>query len=197
LRNELSPGSSYDELVALIDPTLPCADGLLFLPTFNGSSAPHPDPDARGCLLGLRLTHTFGHIVRAVLEGISLELRWMLDAMVETASTEVDEVRLVGGGARNSRWNRIHADVLGRPLSLLQVPDAGMVGAAMCAAVAVGAYADFQAAAEAFVRIEGTIEPDSAHDDDYSALSDRYRSTFDRLTAGATFAVLPHAPEHV
>jgi sugar (pentulose or hexulose) kinase len=120
----------------------------------------------------------------------------MLDALVEIASTEVDEVRLVGGGARNSRWNRIHANVLGRPLSLLQVADVGMVGAAMCAAVAVGAYADFQAAADAFVRIEDTVEPDSAHVDDYSALSDRYRSTFDLLNADTVITGSSRAPEH-
>lgn len=186
LKRELSPTESYEQLVARVDGTPPCADGLLFLPMFNGSSAPHPDPAASGCLLGLRLTHTFGHIVRAALEGISLELRWMLDAIGE-AGVDVSDVRLVGGGARNPRWNRIHADALGRPVSTLRVADAAMVGAAMCAAVAVGAYADLSAAADAFVRVEGTVEPDPASAGDYSELSERYRATFDLLSDAEAF----------
>lgn len=149
---------SYNLLVkeAMLAP--PGASGLLFIPTFNGSTAPINDPLTRGLLLGLSLTHTRNHILRAILEGITLEIRWMLDAMIESG-VSVNEIRLVAGGSRNPYWNQIHADILHRLVSTVQNPDAALVGAAMCAAVGVGEYKDLNEAASNFVKIKDTINP--------------------------------------
>jgi xylulokinase len=185
-------GGSYERLIDRIEATPPGAEGLLFIPTFNGSSAPRVDPNARACLLGLTLTHGLDHVVRAVLEGISLELRWMLDAMIDTG-VAVDDVRLVGGGARDPRWNQIHADVLARPLSTLAVPDAALVGAGMCAAVAIGAYADLHEAERAFVHIAATIDPSTRFEKIYIELSERYRATFELLSRNASFSAVATA----
>jgi xylulokinase len=187
LRDELSGGeTSYDALIERSRTTKPGADGLLFLPTFNGTSAPRIDPTARGCLLGLTLTHGLGHVVRAVLEGVSLEVRWLLDAIRE-AGAEVEDVRLVGGGARNPHWNRIHANVLDRPVATLRVPHAATVGAAMCASVAIGAYGDLDEAAASFVVVDKQLEPEPAHVSAYEELYDRYRRTFVLLSEAGAF----------
>jgi xylulokinase len=134
------------------------ADSLLFMPFFNGCTAPIPDANMRGAILGLKLEHTRNHIIRALLEGISLEIRWMLESF-EKSGAPVNEIRLVGGGARNPNLNQMYADILGRPLITTQVKDAAVVGAAMCAAVAVGAYDDLQEAADHFVNVEEVFEP--------------------------------------
>jgi xylulokinase len=153
---------AYDVLIEEARAAPPGAEGLVFLPTFNGAAAPIIDAHAAGAIAGLRLSHRRHHVVRAVLEGISLEIRWLLDALVATGAV-IDEVRLVGGGSRNPTWNEIHADILNHPVQTVVQPDAALVGAAICAAVGLGAFSDFRAACDAFVRVGQTILPDAAN----------------------------------
>jgi xylulokinase len=185
-----NPGfDAYDLLVEQASSSPPGANDLLFIPTFNGSSAPRVDQNARGCLFGLTLSHSRADVVRALLEGISLELRWMLDA-IEEAGIQVDMVNLVGGGARNPFWNQIHADVLGREVRTLECPEAALVGAAMCAAVAIGAYSDLQEASANFVRITDTVEPQVENDDIYQFAYEKYKEGFTILGEGGFFEKL-------
>lgn len=178
--------SAYDRLAQEAAAVPPGAEGLLVLPTFNGASAPLIRPEFRGAILGLGLAHTRAHIIRAVLEGISLEIRWMLEAVRE-AGVEVSEVRLVGGGSLSPVWNQIHADVLGLPVTTLDVADAAVTGAAICAAVSMGAYRDFHAAAEVFARPRGRFEPTQRHAAFYEDLYGAYRHLVETLDQGGIF----------
>jgi len=168
---------AYDLLVDQAKPVPPGSDGLLFLPTFMGSTAPQPNADAKGVLAGLTLGHTRDYVIRSLLEGVSLEIRWMLDAIVNTG-VAVDEIRLVGGGSKNEFWNQIHADVFGRPIRTIEVNDAALVGASMCAAVAMGYYRNLQDAAQHFVRIKETIYPIEKNVSRYQDVYENYRDLF-------------------
>jgi xylulokinase len=174
---EKTGSNAYDLLVAQAKHVPPGSDGLLFIPTFNGSSAPVVDLNARGSLLGLSLSHTRGHVIRALLEGISLEIRWMLDALIEIG-TRIADIRLVGGGANNPIWNQIHADILGHPVTTLHVSDAAMVGAAVCAAMGVGLYEDWSSVTDCFVQVKDTIEPQAANREVYERSYQNYRDAF-------------------
>lgn len=185
-RTGTAAADSYDRLIEEIGPTVPGARGLLFLPTLNGSSAPEVDLLARGCLLGLTLAHTRADVIRAVLEGISLELRWMLDAMTN-ADTTAEDIRLVGGGARNPIWNRLHASVFGRPVRTLRSPEAALAGTAMCATVAIGEHSSLDEAAERFVRVREVFEPDPVQADTYELVYDNYRAAFRSLSGSGIF----------
>jgi xylulokinase len=143
---------------------------------------------ARGACIGLKLSHTRAHVIRALIEGISLEIRWMLDA-IAAAGIPLEEVRLAGGGSRNARWNQIHADVFNRPVRTVLHPDAALVGAAMCAAVALGAFPDFQRAAEAFVQLGPVITPLAANAAVYEQTYARYVRVFKLLSEQRAFAV--------
>ena len=177
---------AYDLMVDQAHTAPPGAGGLIFLPTFNGSSAPIVDLSARGSLVGLSLDHTRGHIIRALLEGISMELRWMLDAVIEMG-TRVDDVFLTGGGARNAYWNQIHATILGRSVKTLTVSDAAMVGAAMCAAIALEQYDDWRSMAEAFVKVKDTIDPDPSERALYESHFEAYKALFRLLSDSGFF----------
>jgi xylulokinase len=179
-------GSAYDRLAEEAATVAPGAEGLLVLPTFNGASAPLIRPEFRGAIVGLGLAHTRAHIIRAVLEGISLEIRWMLETIRE-AGVEVSEVRLVGGGSLSPVWNQIHADVLGLPVTTVDVADAAVTGAAVCAAVAMGAYRNFHEAAEAFVRPRARYEPVPRHAAVYNDLYGEYRHLVEALDRGKVF----------
>jgi xylulokinase len=177
---------AFDLLIEQAKLAPPGCNGLLFLPLFNGSTAPRIDQQARGVFLGLELTHGRSHLIRAVLEGISLEIRWMLDA-IESAGAAIQEIRLVGGGARNPYWNEIHADILNRPVSTLDNPEATLVGAAMCGAVATGQYRDLNEAAQKFVKTKETIEPSSRNITVYDAAYQNYRDAFSLLSNSGIF----------
>ena len=168
---------AYDLLVDQAKSAPIGADGLLFLPTFMGSTAPQPNADAKGILAGLTLGHTRDYVIRSLLEGVSLEIRWMLDAITD-AGIEVDEIRLVGGGSKNKFWNQIHADVFGRPIQTIEVNDAALVGAAMCAAVAMNYYDSLQEASQHFVNIKETVDPIEKNISKYQEGYKNYRDLF-------------------
>jgi xylulokinase len=121
----------------------PGARGLLFLPYLLGERSPRWNPDARGAFIGLTNRHRRPDLLRAVLEGVTLNLRIILEAFTRQGAT-IGSVRVIGGGARSGVWNQIMADVFGVPvhrLSLLE--EATSMGAAAAGGVGVGLWKDF------------------------------------------------------
>ena len=107
-------------------------EGLLLLPYLNGERVPDL-PEATGALLGLRpgLLRA-GHLFRAALEGTSLNLALGVDRL-RALGAQVNDLRLVGGGAANPLWRSILADVMGVPVRRCVEMESGALGAALCA----------------------------------------------------------------
>jgi xylulokinase len=101
-----------------------------FLPYLDGERTPHNDAGASGAFIGLRGVTGRNDIVQAVLEGVAFAARDNLAAL-ESASSAITEVDLVGGGSRSPLWAQICADVLGIPVHRVEE---GEVGAALGAA---------------------------------------------------------------
>jgi gluconokinase len=93
----------------------PGADGLLAIPHLLAERAPRWDGGLGGAFLNVRRGHGRGHLARALLEGVCLQLRLVLESLGE-AGMAVDEVRATGGFARNAFWRGLLADVLGLPV---------------------------------------------------------------------------------
>ena len=108
---------------------------LLVLPYFTATGTPYFDPRASGAILGLRLTTTRGQIIRGLLEGVAMEMRLNLE-ILSAAGCEVNELRAIGGGAKSDRWTQLKADVLGRPITVLNITEAACLGVAMLARAA-------------------------------------------------------------
>jgi xylulokinase len=159
----------------------PGSDGVTFLPTLSGATAPRWNDRARGVYFGLSLNHRRGHLFRALLEGCSFALRDIVDRLDEMGLAG-DEIRVVGGGARSGLWLQMKADVTGRPVRVLAVDEATALGAAMIAGVGAGTFRDLDEAVERLTILEPVVhEPDpgtaSAYDDAYG----RYRRLFDAV----------------
>jgi len=123
--------------------SVPGARGLLFLPYLQGERSPHWNPKARGGFVGLQVTHTRADLIRATLEGISMNLRTILQSFLD-ANARIDEVILIGGGAKGELWRQILADVFGRPTLCPRLLDeATSLGAAIAGGVGVGLFHDF------------------------------------------------------
>jgi xylulokinase len=119
------------------------ANGLVFLPYLLGERSPRWNPRARGAFLGLTIRHTRADMVRAVLEGVTMNLRVILDAF-RSQGTQIEAMRLIGGGARGRFWNRMMADLYGMPVHRLAIlEEATSMGAALTGGVGVGLYPGF------------------------------------------------------
>ncbi|MFX1576367.1 MAG: FGGY-family carbohydrate kinase [Promethearchaeota archaeon] len=145
-----TPGSiTYSKLDRLADEVPPGSDQLLFTPWMSGERSPLNDHNARGTYLGLKLGHTMGHLIRAILEGVAFNIRWILDSVEETAPFEIHSICGVGGGAASELWMQIISDVTGRTIRIVEEPlNTGSIGAALTGAVALGIYPSFESLLE-------------------------------------------------
>ncbi|HEX3969599.1 MAG TPA: xylulokinase [Edaphobacter sp.] len=160
-RDTFSPGSSYEELIALAGGAPAGSDGLMWAPYLFGERTPHLDPEARAAFVGITASHTRGHFVRAVLEGVAFSLRDTLTLFRELG-VPVKAIRLGGGGARGALWRQIQADVYGHPVELLEAEEGGAFGAALLAGTGIGVWPSVEAACAATVRVAETIQPKDA-----------------------------------
>ncbi len=174
-------GVSPYELMNLGADTSPVgANGLIFLPYLLGERSPRWNPRARGAFVGLTIRHTRADMVRAVLEGVTMNLRVILDAF-RAQGARIDAMRLIGGGARGRFWNRIMADVYGIPVHRLAIlEEATSMGAALTGGVGVGLYPGFSMI-EAMNQVREVIEPDPAAQAAYEAIYPIFEAAYQAL----------------
>jgi len=172
----------YDLLANEAAAVPPASQGLFFLPYLSGERTPHADPDARGCFVGLTLAHTRGHLIRAVLEGVTYSLRESL-AIFNELGVPVREIRASGGGSRSPLWRQIQADVFGRKVVTINATEGAAYGAALLAAVGGGAFGHVEEACRATIRVTGRTAPDRAARQVYAAAFPVYQRLYGALRA--------------
>ncbi len=160
-RDTFTPINSYDELLVLAGDIPAGSAGLFWTPYLFGERTPYLDARARAAFIGITASHTRGHFVRAVLEGVAFSLRDTLTLFADL-KIPANEIRLGGGGARGKLWRQIQADVYGQSVGRLEAEEGGAFGAALLAATGVHAWPTVEAACEATVRIAETIPPVNA-----------------------------------
>ena len=160
-RDTFAPDLSYDALSSLAAQAPAGSDGLLWAPYLFGERTPHLDPDARAAFVGITASHTRGHFIRAILEGVAFSLRDTLTLFSELG-VPVRAIRLGGGGARGSLWRQIQADVYNHPVELLEAEEGGAFGAALLAGTGIGAWPSVEAACNATIRVAQTIPTQQA-----------------------------------
>jgi xylulokinase len=158
-RDTFAPGRDYDSLLAPVVNVPAGSDGLFFLPYLTGERTPYPDPLARAAFVGLTVRHSFPHLTRAVLEGVSFGLRDSFELIKKAGVKEIYQVRLTGGGARSPLWRQILADVFGVEIVTVNTHEGAAFGSALLAAVGAGAFGSVEAACDATIKITSTIEP--------------------------------------
>jgi len=159
----------------------PGAEGLLFLPYLQGERAPVWDPAARGAFVGLTDRHTRAHCARAVYEGVAFAVRDLLERCQAAAGLAPKVLRVSGGGSASAFWNQVKADVTGLPVQRVAVTDAACLGAALLAAVGVGAFGGLDEASGAMVRLGDILDPVPAHVACYEGLFVAWRQLYPAL----------------
>ncbi|WP_099827887.1 FGGY-family carbohydrate kinase [Oceaniglobus indicus] len=178
-KRHFAEDTSFDDLNAAAAEIPPGAEGLLVSDHFQGNRTPHTDPLARGAITGLTLNHTRAHVYRALIEGICLGTRLIVDSF--GAAFEAKRIVVAGGATRAPLWLQIHADTLGIPLILTDEPEACPLGAAILAATGAGHFDSIDAGCDAMVRTAQVIEPDPETHAAYAPIYARYRAAYGAL----------------
>lgn len=155
---------------------------LLVLPHWAGSGTPWLDTRSRGAILGLTFDADRPTLAKAIVEGLTLELRTNLDLLRE-GGVAIEALHAVGGGARSPLWLRLKADICQVPLRVPQVTDAACLGAALLAGMAVGCYADAQEAVQRTVRWARQFVPQAEGVACYERRYALYRQVYPALQA--------------
>ena len=144
------------------------SEGLLFLPYLMGERS-LGTPFARGVFFGLTPRIGTGAMVRAIMEGVTFELRRTLE-IIENAGNTVREVYTIGGGARSDLWSQIKADIYQKPVYTFEDSEGGILGSAILAGVGAGLYADVRAGADRCLRADKQFRPDPSRTARYDYL---------------------------
>lgn len=142
----------YERLTEQAARVAPGSDGLLWTPYLMGERTPHLDGKARAALVGLTASHTRGHVVRAILEGVAFSLRDSFTIFSEM-NVPVRNIRLGGGGARSALWRQIQADVYGHEVEIVEAEEGAAYGAAILAGVGAKLWPTVDAACNSVVRV--------------------------------------------
>jgi xylulokinase len=147
---------------------------ILFLPHMEGERAPLWDSGLRGAFVGITSRTGEAELALAVLEGVALSAGLVLRALESGAGFRPESLVYGGGGARSDFWSQLRADCLGLPLERLEVLDAGCLGAAILAAVGIGAFSGLAQAAASMSRVDRQFEPDPKMSRRYELMSSAY-----------------------
>jgi xylulokinase len=155
----------------------PGSDGLIMLPCLMGAMAPTWNALARGTFMGFTLAHRREHFCRAILEGSAYAIRDITDQMLRMG-LPLDEIRVVGGGARSPLWRQIKADVTGLPVSITNTVETTALGAGILALAGSGLIDTLEEAVNLTTNVVETRQPDPKHRALYEEYYQLYRATY-------------------
>jgi xylulokinase len=151
--------------------------GLLVLPHFAGAGTPTFDTASRGAILGLTFATSRADLAKAILEGLTYELRINLDLLRE-GGVAIDVLRAIGGGARSALWLQLKADISGIPVITPRITEAAAFGAALLAGTGAGLFPSAAAGAERFLELTDRYEPDETRHAAYTRSYELYREVY-------------------
>lgn len=161
--------------------SVPDSGGVVLVPAFSGLGAPHWDQYARGTLVGMTRGTNRGHIARAALEGIALQVSDALRAMESHCGRPLAELRVDGGAAANSMMMQMQADVLGVPVVRPKNTESTALGAAYLAGLGVGYWPGIENIAQQW-QVERTFNP-SGDEAARTRMLSRWYKALDRARA--------------
>ncbi|MEO3947579.1 FGGY family carbohydrate kinase [Gorillibacterium sp. CAU 1737] len=169
----------YDYLTAIAREVPPGSEGLLFLPYLLGERSPYWNANARGVFFGLTMSHEKKHMIRAVMEGVVYGLD-SVAAALEEMTGGAEEVRVSGGMAKSPLWRQMLADVLKKPISLMESVESSGLGAAYLGFWAMGEKAGLDGIRE-WTHVQEEHQPNPQASGQYGELKGIYTRLYQRL----------------
>ncbi len=126
----------FDRIAAKVPPG---SNGLIYMPWIYGERAPVDDRNARAALFNISLENTREDIIRAFMEGVAFNTRWLMAPVEKFMGRKQTQINFAGGGAKSDVWSQILADVMNLNIRQVRNPiQANARGAAFIAAVGLG-----------------------------------------------------------
>lgn len=170
----------YDEINRMIEQSPAGANGVLYLPYLMGERSPWWNTKARGAFVGLSGHHNKGDLLRAVLEGVAMNMKLIYNDISKFRPFG-QEMNIIGGGAKGAVWRQIFADIFGMTIHRPQtVEEATSFGAVIIAVVGLGLYPSFQEAKN-LIKIEETNAPNMKNYKIYEDLMKVFEDTYHAL----------------
>ena len=155
------------------------SNGVLYMPYLMGERSPWWDSGIQGSFLGLKQENTHADLLRAVMEGVSMNLNLILRVFRD--KREFTSLRIIGGGAKDRVWRQMLADVLNVRIEKLNLLEEGCsLGAAMTAGIGAGVFEDVSAI-DRFLQVDDVCEPDPERAAFYARLTDKLVDAYHRL----------------
>lgn len=155
--------------------------GLMMQPYWS-PGVRQPGIEGKGALIGFGDVHTRAHVYRAILEGLTYELRQGRDAIEKHSKTKINTLMVAGGGSQSDAAMQLTADIFAMPASRPHTYEASGLGAAINCAVGLGVYPDYQTAVANMTHVGETFEPITANVKLYEQLySQVYLPMYNRL----------------
>ena len=181
LKRQNNGVSIYDYCSALVNKINPEDSKLLFFPFIFGSNA--GITNATAGFVGATKSTSEGEFIRAVYEGVAFAHKYHIDRLKAINSGIEGPIRISGGITHSETWLQIFADILQKPLELVNASESGALGTSMAGAVMAGVFPSFEAASENMVNISKTIYPNSSVRDIYEQKYALYKEELDQMAS--------------
>lgn len=156
----------------------PGSDHLIFTPWLLGERCPVSTTTTRGTVFNLGPEHTRGHFVKALLEGVAFNLKWIIENYQKDFGFSPEKIRAIGGGSVNENWMQGIANITGKVVeTTTQATMAGALGAASCVFVGSGQMKSFHEISR-FVEVRHTFYPDTSLESLYAELFESYKQVY-------------------
>lgn len=176
MKEKLYPNIGFDEVNEKIQHTEVGSNGVIFLPYLLGERSPWWNASVRGSYLGLSMDTKPEDMMRAVVEGVGLNLGIIFDEI--TKHEPIYEINAIGGGAKAQIWRQVLADIFNVPVYKMAASDEGSsFGAIVIAGVALGIFEDYNSVLNLIQR-ESCCEPDAMNHKIYCELKERFKEAY-------------------
>jgi len=165
---------AYDLILAGASPE---PTQLLVLPHFAGSGTPTFDTASKAAILGLTFATTRADLAKAILEGLTYELRLNVE-LLRAGGVKIDVLRAIGGGAKSALWLQLKADITGIPVVTPKITEAAGFGAVLLAGVGAGLFSSAAEAADRFLQLTNEYLPNLERHAAYTRQFKLYRQVY-------------------
>jgi xylulokinase len=164
----------------VVSKAAPGSQDLYWLPYLMGERTPHLDAAVRAGWIGLTASHTRAEMIRSVLEGVGYSQKDGLD-IIEAMGIPINRIRMSGGGARSPFWRQLLADLVGKPVAVLENEEGSAYGAALLALAGTGESGSVEEIAGRVARETAVYTPDPRLQAVYREGHARYRALYPAL----------------
>jgi xylulokinase len=116
------------------------------------------------------------------MEGIAFEQKYQYEEIEKSLNKKIEEIVLLGGGAKSLLWRQIIADIIGIPVLIPSTFETTCLGAGMLAAYAAGMYSSVPEASRRMSKVIETFSPTEKNQEFYIKIYEKvYKLLFPQI----------------